>query len=65
MKHIIAGLVLGILTTVEIPVTMVDAPLFADRLLASRAVFLIFPAVISGITTQILLLSSRFTKIAG
>jgi cytochrome d ubiquinol oxidase subunit II len=59
-RGIIAGLVLGILTTVEIPVAMVDAPLFAGRLLALRGVPFVAMAVISGITTQILLWRCRF-----
>jgi cytochrome d ubiquinol oxidase subunit II len=59
-RGIIAGLVLGILTTVAIPVAMVDAPLFAGRLLASRATLFVVPAVIFGITTEILLWRCRF-----
>jgi cytochrome d ubiquinol oxidase subunit II len=59
-RGMIAGLVLGILTTVEIPVAMVDAPLFAGRLLASPAVFFVILAVIFGITTEILLWRCRF-----
>jgi cytochrome bd ubiquinol oxidase subunit II len=60
VRGIIAGLVLGILTTVAIPVAMVDAPLFAGRLLSSRAIFFVFLAVIFGITTEALLLRYRF-----
>jgi cytochrome d ubiquinol oxidase subunit II len=59
-QGILAGLVLGILTTVEIPVAMVDAPLFAGRLLASRGAPFVAMSVISGITTQILLWRCRF-----
>jgi cytochrome bd ubiquinol oxidase subunit II len=59
-QGIIAGLVLGILTTVEIPVAMVDAPLFAGRLLASRGAPFVAMSVISGVTTQILLWRCRF-----
>ena len=59
-QGIIAGLVLGILTTVEIPVAMVEAPLFAGRLLASRGAPFVAMSVISGITTQILLWRCRF-----
>lgn len=54
------GLVLGILTTVAIPVAMADAPLFAGRLIASRATLFVVLAVIFGITTDILLLRCRF-----
>jgi len=60
VRGIIAGLVLGILTTVAIPVAMVDAPLFASRLLSSRAILFVFLAVIFGVTTEILLLRCRF-----
>ncbi|HLO25537.1 MAG TPA: cytochrome d ubiquinol oxidase subunit II, partial [Geobacteraceae bacterium] len=59
-QGIIAGLVLGILTTVEIPVAMADAPLFAGRLLAARGVPFVAMSVISGITTQVLLWRCRF-----
>jgi len=57
---IMAGLMLGFLTTVEIPVAMIDAPLFAGRLLASRGIPFIAVSVISGITTMILLWRDRF-----
>jgi len=57
---IIAGLVLGILTTVAIPVAMVDAPVFAGRLIASRTTLFVVFAVIFGITTEILLWRCRF-----
>jgi cytochrome d ubiquinol oxidase subunit II len=59
-QGIYAGLVLGLLTTVEIPVAMVEAPLFASRLLASRGVPVVAMSVILGITTLILLWISRF-----
>ncbi|MDR3581612.1 MAG: cytochrome d ubiquinol oxidase subunit II [Oryzomonas sp.] len=59
-RGIIAGLALGILTAVEVPVAMMDAPLFAGRLLASPAAFVVVLAVIFGIATQILLWKSRF-----
>ncbi|HTY24593.1 MAG TPA: cytochrome d ubiquinol oxidase subunit II, partial [Desulfomonilaceae bacterium] len=59
-RGMIAGLVLGILTTVEIPVAMVDAPLFAGRLLGSWATIFVVLAVISGITTEIQLWRCRF-----
>jgi cytochrome d ubiquinol oxidase subunit II len=60
VRGIIAGLVLGILTTVAIPVAMVDAPVFAGRLIASRATLFVVLAVIFGITTEILLWRCRF-----
>jgi cytochrome d ubiquinol oxidase subunit II len=53
-------LLLGILTTVEIPVAMVDAPIFAGRLLAPQGAPFIAMSVISGVTTQILLWRCRF-----
>lgn len=59
-QGIIAGLLLGILTTVEIPVAMADAPLFAGRLLAFRVAPFLGMSVVFGITTQILLWKSRF-----
>jgi cytochrome d ubiquinol oxidase subunit II len=59
-QGIIAGLVLGILTTVEIPVAMAYAPLFIDRLLAPRGILFVALSVIAGITTQILLWRCRF-----
>jgi cytochrome bd ubiquinol oxidase subunit II len=59
-RGIIGGLVLGILTTAAIPVAMVDAPLFAGRLLAARGAPFVALSVISGITTQILLWRCRF-----
>lgn len=59
-QGIIAGLVLGALTTVEIPVAMVEAPLFAGRLLAWREAPFVALSVISGITTQVLLWRCRF-----
>ncbi len=59
-RGIIAGLVLGILTAAEIPVAMVDAPLFAGRLLASWAAFFVVLAVLAGISTQVLLWRCRF-----
>jgi cytochrome d ubiquinol oxidase subunit II len=59
-RGVIAGLVLGVLTAVEIPVAMADAPLFAGRLLAPRTEAIIVLAVLSGITTQILLWKCRF-----
>ncbi|RII28362.1 MAG: cytochrome BD ubiquinol oxidase subunit II [Geobacter sp.] len=59
-QGIIAGLVLGILTTVEIPVAMVDAPLFASRLLASKGAPFVAMAVLSGATAMVLLWRCRF-----
>lgn len=55
-----AGLALGILTTLEIPIAMVDAPLFADRLLALRGAVLVVLAVSSGITAMVLLWRCHF-----
>jgi cytochrome d ubiquinol oxidase subunit II len=60
LQGIIAGLVLGFLTTVEVPVAMAEAPLFAGRLLAMRGIPCVVMSVISGITTQILLWKCRY-----
>lgn len=59
-RSIMAGLVLGGLTTVEVPVAMADAPLFASRLLGSWALVFVALAVAVGITTQFLLWRQRF-----
>ena len=59
-RGMIAGVILGILTAVEIPVALVDAPLFADRLLTSWAVLFVFLAVVSGATTLVLLWRRRY-----
>ncbi len=60
VRGIIAGLALGALTTAAIPVAMADAPLFAERLLTSRATVFVLLAVVSGITTEVLLWRCRF-----
>jgi len=60
LQGIIAGLMLGILTTVEIPLAIANAPLFASRLLASPVVFIVALSVIMGILTIILLWKRRF-----
>jgi cytochrome bd ubiquinol oxidase subunit II len=59
-RGMIAGVLLGILTSVEIPVAMVDAPLFAGRILAWRSVPFVALSVFSGITTLLLLWKCRF-----
>jgi cytochrome d ubiquinol oxidase subunit II len=59
-QGILAGLVLGFLTTLEIPVAMVDAPLFAGRLLTLRGVPFVALSVIAGITTLMMLWRCRF-----
>ena len=59
-RGMIAAWALGILTAVEIPVAMMEAPLFAGRLLATRTVLVVGLAVVSGITTQVLLWRCRF-----
>jgi cytochrome d ubiquinol oxidase subunit II len=60
LRGMIAGLSLGILTAVEVPVAMMEAPRFAGRLMASWTTLLVALAVISGITTQLLLWRRRF-----
>jgi cytochrome d ubiquinol oxidase subunit II len=59
-QGIIAGLVLGILTTVEIPVAIVDAPLFAGRLLSRQGAPFVAMSVIFGVTTLLLLWRCRY-----
>jgi cytochrome d ubiquinol oxidase subunit II len=59
-RGIIAGLALGILTAVEVPIAMTEAPIFAGRLLAPPAAFVVALAVIFGVATQILLWKNRF-----
>ena len=59
-RGMIAGIVLGVLTTVEVPIARFDAPLFADRLLGSWSVLLVTLAVASGIATQILLWRRKY-----
>jgi cytochrome d ubiquinol oxidase subunit II len=59
-QGMISGLVLGILLTLEIPVAMVEAPLFASRFLAAGNVPFVAMSVFSGVTTLILLWRCRF-----
>ena len=59
-QGMVAGLVLGILTAVEIPVAMVGAPLFAARLLASRGIPFVAISGILGIAVLVLLWRRRF-----
>lgn len=54
-ESIIAGLALGIITTLAIPVAIYHAPLFAHRLLASGPIIFVSLAVLCGIVTQFLL----------
>jgi cytochrome d ubiquinol oxidase subunit II len=55
-----AGLVLGALTAVEIPVARLSAPLFFERLLAPRALSLVALAATCGLATLLLLRTRRF-----
>lgn len=59
-RGMIAGFMLGILTAVEIPVALADAPLFAGRLLTSWAVYFVALAVFSGTLAQVLLWKRRY-----
>ena len=59
-RGMIAGFALGILTAAEIPVALVDAPLFAGRLLASWGVLFVALAVVSGTMAQVLLWRRRY-----
>lgn len=54
-RGIAAGLALGVLTTIEVPVAMYDAPLFAARLLNSWPLTFVLLAISGGILTQALL----------
>ncbi|GFE61780.1 cytochrome d ubiquinol oxidase subunit II [Geobacter sp. AOG2] len=60
LRGMIAAWTLGILTTAEVPVAMMEAPVFAGRLMGSEAALCVSLAVIFGITTQILLWRRRF-----
>jgi cytochrome bd ubiquinol oxidase subunit II len=59
-RGMLAGIVLGVLTTLEVPVARFDAPLFADRLLGTWAVLPAALAVVAGCTTQILLRQRQY-----
>ena len=52
---IAAGIAVGILTAVEVPVAMFHAPLFAQRLLGSWSLACVAGAVAGGVVTQFLL----------
>jgi cytochrome bd ubiquinol oxidase subunit II len=56
----IAGFVLGILTAVEIPVALRDAPQFADRLLSPWPLLFVVVAACSGMVTEFLLWRHRY-----
>ena len=59
-RGMIAAFALGFLTTLEIPVALADAPLFAERLLTAGPLSVVSLAVICGITTQFLLWRRHF-----
>jgi cytochrome d ubiquinol oxidase subunit II len=59
-QGMIAGLVLGILTAAEIPIALVDAPIFAGRLLSWQGAPFVAMSGILGFTVLILLLRNRF-----
>lgn len=54
-----AGVFLGALTALEIPVALVHAPLFAERLLSPRALSAVALAALFGIGTELLLWRRR------
>lgn len=56
----IAGFALALLTTLEIPLARMEAPLFAGRLLTTWAVFFVALAVAAGTMTEILLWQRRY-----
>lgn len=55
-----AGFVLGVLTTLAIPVAWLDAPRFFDRLFEPFPLIVVAAAVLFGIGTEILLWMRRF-----
>ena len=57
---ILAGLALGVLTALMLPLAYYQAPLFAQRLLGSWPISFVVFAVSAGIATQLLLLRRRF-----
>ncbi|MEZ4601767.1 MAG: cytochrome d ubiquinol oxidase subunit II [Syntrophotaleaceae bacterium] len=59
-RGMIAALVLGMLTTLEIPVAFFDAPGFAARLLLPRTLVCISLAVLFGAATEFLLWRRKF-----
>lgn len=58
-QGMIAGVVLGLLTALEIPVAWVDAPLFATRLLARQGIPFVVISGILGCTALVLLWKRR------
>jgi len=59
-RGMIAGWALGILTAIQIPVAVFDAPLFASKLLLPRTLACIVPAVACGAVTELFLWRRRF-----
>jgi cytochrome bd ubiquinol oxidase subunit II len=60
LRGMLAGLILGAVTTLTIPVAYFAAPLFAKRLLGSWPLCFVSLAVACGIGTQLLLWKRRF-----
>lgn len=60
MRGIVAAFLLGIVTAVEIPVAMAEAPVFAARLFASGPAITVALAVLSGIITMLMLWKRYF-----
>jgi cytochrome d ubiquinol oxidase subunit II len=61
MRGIIAALLLGIVTAVEIPVAMAEAPVFAVRLFSAGPAITAALAVLSGIVTLLMLWKRYFS----
>jgi len=59
-QGMVAGLLLGILTALEVPVAMAAAPLFAARLLSRQGIPFVAVSGILGVTTLVLLWKRRF-----
>jgi cytochrome bd ubiquinol oxidase subunit II len=60
IRGMLAGLALGVLTALQIPVAFFDAPVFAQRLIMPTALSVVATAVACGIATEVLLWKRRF-----
>jgi cytochrome bd ubiquinol oxidase subunit II len=59
-QGMLAAIVLGVLTSAEIPLALAYAPLFAARLLSARGMLLVSLSGLLGLTTLVLLRKNRF-----
>lgn len=60
IRGMLAGVVLGVLTAVEIPLAFRETPLFAERLIGGRGAVIVGMAVAAGIATELLLWRRRY-----